>query len=201
MFSTTLLIKYPEVLTFDDFYGARLYYESEGLSERDINKLFAAAALVKTDFFWTKFHHFCYLCRAIDEGVVTNVGYLWPDLDNIGWAIVEAVVLTPEINDCRFIDGNIQAYILFLAEKHYYLPFTLIPFLGNANIKKYVDNEKSIDANNFLVLQMRNYISAIKTTLKEVGQELTVVSMDDLEKRILLFRSVYNGDLEITEQK
>ncbi|MEO0132799.1 MAG: hypothetical protein ABIK73_07720 [candidate division WOR-3 bacterium] len=197
MFATSLLIRHPEVLEFDEPKAIRLFYEDR-LSEININKLIAASVLVKTNFFWAQFPHFCYLCRAIDEGIVTNIGHSFPDLDTIGWAIVEAVILTPNIDECRFIDKDIEAYILFLADKYYYLPFTIIPFLTETKgIEKYVENEKTVHANNYIVLRMRNYISSIKLALEETGQSLSVVAADDLEKRILLFRSSYNGEEEL----
>lgn len=183
MFATELLIRYPEALEIEDAEAIHLAYP--GLTVTDYNKLVAAVTLVTTDFFWAEVDRFNVLCNAIAKGLTYPGGYLLPEIDTIGWAIVEAVILTPELDDCVFRDKQIEDYIIMAAKHANAFPFTLRRFVDWPDKDKY----DSPELNNFLVFHMKDYLDAIRQAFASRQESLNAISEADLEKRIRYFQS------------
>jgi hypothetical protein len=199
-FATELLIRYPEIFEFtiDDEQSnslepaaASIYFKRKGLADREINKLLAAYTLVKTNFFWTNFYHWCNLSTAISIGLVPSVGSLFPDPEDFGWSIIEAVLLTPTYEECKFTDGNIIAYVLEEANSTFCFPFTYKPFIPKHRWEKFDATDETVKLNNSLVIRARNLITAIKKAFSERNETINQISMNDIEKRMLLFKSTY----------
>lgn len=184
MFATELLIRYPEALLIEDAQAIRSYWPE--LSNQDYNKLMGAVTIVTTNFFWANLDRFLILCNAIDAGF-TPITVSFPDIDTIGWAIVEAVILTPDIKECRFLDPQIEAYIIARAEHDGAFPFTLRPFVRWNEKNKY----ESADLNNYLVLRTREFLEAIKDAFAQRKEKLSPLSEDYLEQRFQLFAAAH----------
>lgn len=192
-FATELLILHSDALLFDEPSGARqLFRDKRKLSEADFNKLMAAAQLVKTNFYWTRFYHWASLTMAIGSGVIPMVGYPTPDIDDIGWSIIEAVLLTPDINECReFFDQNIHAYVLEQARLYGAFPFTWKRYIPEQQWSYYDNTEETAKLNNEIIIKLRLFIDAIKRAFSERGEEINELSLRDIEERLSLFYSDY----------
>lgn len=181
MFATELLILYREALLLEDAEAIRI--ATPELSTEDYNKLMSAVTLVTTNFFWANLDKFLLLCSGLEAGFVPITGLAFPDIDTIGWAIVEAVILTPDLDECRFIDPQIEQYIIERAKYEGAFPFTLRPFVSWPEKDKY---ENTV-LNNYLVFRTREFLESIKKACAKRNVKLNALAENDLERRFALF--------------
>lgn len=188
-YATSLLAYCPEVLNLDDpesvILRAKTYYR---FSDKQCGQLMSAVALVTTDFFWSRLESFMMLSQTIQDGVVSNGVLPIPDIEDIGWAIVEAVLLTPDIKDCRFLDDQIPAYIELRAKEDGVMPFTLLRFLPEKSRGEWKDRTRP-EVDNHIIIKMKNMIEQLQEVFKLRGKELGGFGEIDLEDRLALFMS------------
>ncbi|GIW59005.1 MAG: hypothetical protein KatS3mg087_0071 [Patescibacteria group bacterium] len=86
------------------------------LPESTFNKLFAAIEIFSTDAFYTQLDKFVLFCNTLSDG---GIYVDPPDLDNVCWGVVEAVLLDPPDKPLlKVFDPKISLYIRLVLEEN-----------------------------------------------------------------------------------
>ncbi|MEM3062713.1 MAG: hypothetical protein QW303_04095 [Nitrososphaerota archaeon] len=182
-FATQLLIKYNDLLQEDPFVILE-EFTKRGEKQENYNKFMAGRTIIETNFYWSRLPQFLLLSDAITYGRVYYDTIPMASVESIGWSVLEAVILTPDLAEVR-LDDNVKAYIKQRVKFEKEYPFTLKRFLDDPNN----DFEKfeSADINNWLIVGIKQYIKAIKEQFKDRGETILPETRVDLEKKFAFF--------------
>lgn len=154
-------------------------FRSRGFSDFDYNRFMAAKMVMETNWYWMNLQSFMVLSDAITYGHVIGSMIPRPSMESMGWSIVEAVLLTPELEECKFLD-DIIAYIEERAKYENEFAITLRNFIHDEQIK----NMESPYLNNWIIVQTEKLIRGIDLVLEHKGENLNVKSIEDLRHRM-----------------
>lgn len=193
MFATHVILLNNDLLEEDP-----AVIESELLQRHydafDYNRFMAAKLIMETNWYWANLQNFMVLSDAITYGHTISSSIPRPSMESMGWSIIEATLLTPELSECQ-PNPNIIAYIEARAKYENEMPISLKRFIKDKELK----NIDSPYLNNWIIVQLGTLIKGLDTVLEYKKDNLTMESLADLKKRLhYLFEEEVGSDLLFT---